>query len=81
MLFIPSDDPPDPDHGGHGPQNDGPGEEEVGAREGVQGGVIHQGVQGPGEERGQGRDEGQGGEDPTNLGQANTLAETRYSRM
>ena len=81
MLFIPPDDPLDADHGGHGPQDDGPGEEEVGAREGVQGGAVHQGVQWPGEERGEGRDQGQAGEDPTNLGQANTLAETRDSRM
>ena len=77
MLFIPPDDPLDPQHGPHGPQDDGPGEDEVGAGEGVQGGAIHQGVQRPGEERGEGRDEGQAGEDPTNLGQANTLAKTR----
>ena len=54
LLFIPPGDPLDPDHGPHGSQDDGPGEEEVGAREGVQGGAVHQGVQQPGEERGEG---------------------------
>ena len=75
MLRVPPDDPPDPEHGGHGPEDDGPGEEEVGAGEGVQGGAVHQGVQRPGEERGEGRDQGEAGEDPANLGQVNTLAE------
>ena len=54
MLFILPNDLPDPKHGPHGPQDDGPGEEEVGAGEGVQGGAVHQGVQRPGEERGEG---------------------------
>ena len=76
MLRVPPDDPPDPEHGGHGPEDDGPGEEEVGAGEGVQGGAVHQGVQRPGEERCEGRDQGEAGEDPANLGQVNTLAET-----
>ena len=48
MLRAPPDNPPDLNHGGHGPS------EEVAAGEGVQGDAVHQGVQQPGEERGEG---------------------------
>ena len=77
MLLVPDDDPPDQDHGRHGPQGDPPCEQEVGAGESGQGGGVHQGVQRPGEERGEGRHQGQAGEDPTHLGQVNTLTERR----
>ena len=77
MLLVPDDDPPDQDHGRHGPQGDSPCEQEVGTGESGQGGGVHQGVQRPGEERGEGRHQGQAGEDPTHLGQVNTLTERR----
>ena len=78
LLLVPDDDPPDQDHGRHGPQGDPPCEQEVGAGESGQGGGVHQGVQRPGEERGEGRHQGQAGEDPTHLGQVNTLTERRF---
>ena len=75
MLFIPPDDPLDPQHGPHGPQDDGPGEDEVGAGEGVQGRVVHQGVERAGEEGGEGAHQGQAGEHPPHLTAVHTLAE------
>ena len=77
MLLVPDDDPPDQDHGRHGPQSDSPCQQEVGARESGQGGGVHQGVQRPGEEWGEGRHQGQAGEDPTHLRHVNTLTERR----
>ena len=57
MHPVPTDDLLDHDHGGHGAEDDGPSEEEVGAGEGVQRGAVHQGVQRPGEEWGESRNQ------------------------
>ena len=55
-------DPLDPEHYRHRDEDDGAGEEEEGAGEGLHGLIVHQAVQRPGEEGNEGAEKGEAGE-------------------